>query len=174
MRPEEDTIAWLVEQVRTRFHGKYRGVVDEVGEGDQLGFLRVRVPDLYGDNPSPWAEPAVPLAGVGYGLLALPQVGDGVWIECVAGNRDRPVWTGCWWSSADDVPDGAAPEVRVFRSPAGHRIEVDDDAGELRLTHSEGSKIVIGADEIRLEVGNGTISVRDGKVSINGSALEVE
>ncbi|HTM23109.1 MAG TPA: phage baseplate assembly protein V, partial [Kofleriaceae bacterium] len=133
-----------------------------------------RVPDLYGDQPSPWAEPAVPFAGEGYGWIALPQVGDGVWIECAAGNRDRPIWTGAWWSRAGDLPDGAAPQVRVWRSPGGHRIVIDDDADEIHLVHSSGAEIVLSDDGITLSKGRGKIEITDGKVSVNEGALEVE
>ncbi|HEY5928102.1 MAG TPA: phage baseplate assembly protein V [Kofleriaceae bacterium] len=171
---DEDTLVELAELVRGRFFGKYRGVFDEIGEDEHLGYIRARVPDLYGENPSPWAEPAVPFAGEGYGFVSLPVRGDGVWIECVAGMRDRPIWTGAWWSSADDMPEGAAPKVRVWRSPNGHRIVIDDDADEIKLVHSSGAEIVMSDDGITLSKGRGKIEITDGKVSINEGAAEVE
>lgn len=172
--PEEDTLVSLATWVRSRFFGKYRGVVQEVGEDEHLGYIRATVPDLYGEDPSPWAEPAVPFAGAGYGMVSLPVVGDGVWIECAAGDRERPIWTGAWWSKAEDLPDGAAPKVRVWRSPNGHRIVIDDDADELRIVHASGAEIVLSDDGIRLSKGNASIELSETKVTVNGGALEVE
>ena len=91
-----------------------------------------------------------------------------------AGDRERPIWTGAWWSKAEDLPEGAAPKVRVWRSPNGHRIVVDDDADELRIVHGSGAEIVLSEDGIRLSKGNASIEISDSKVTVNGGALEVE
>jgi uncharacterized protein involved in type VI secretion and phage assembly len=170
----DDTLVELATWIRRHAFGKYRGVVDEVGTGDHLGLIRAKVPDLYGEAISPWIEPVAPLAGEGYGMVAMPVRGDGVWIECAAGNRERPLWSGCWWSRAGHLPEGAAPNVRVWRSPAGHRVIVDDDAGEIRVAHDGGAELVMSDSAITLSIGRGKIEITDGKVTINERALEVE
>lgn len=174
MSVADDTLVGLAAWVRRHSFGKYRGIVDEVGEGEHLGLIRAVVPDLYGEQVSPWAEPIAQFAGEGYGVISLPVVGDGVWIECAGGDRDRPLWCGGWWSKAEDVPEEASPEVRVWRSPKGHRIVVDDADDELRLVHASGAEIVMTDDGITLSIGRGKIEITDGKVSINDGALEVE
>ena len=78
---QERLLVDVAEYMRTRYFGKYRGIVTEVGEGDRLGQLKVRVPEVYEDNDSPWAMPCVPYAGNNHGLLVLPEVDDGLWIE---------------------------------------------------------------------------------------------
>jgi uncharacterized protein involved in type VI secretion and phage assembly len=170
----DEALVDVVESTRRHRFGKYRGIVEELGEGDHVGLIRVHAPELYGEDLSPWAEPVVPFAGVGYGAIAMPVRGDGVWIECAAGHRDRPLWTGGWWSRARDVPEGAGPKVRVWRSPKGHRVVVDDDADEIRIIHGSGAEIVMTNDAITLAVGRGKIEITDGKVTINDGALEVE
>jgi uncharacterized protein involved in type VI secretion and phage assembly len=170
----DDTLVALAQWTRRHAFGKYRGVVEELGTGEHLGLIRASVPDLYGDELSPWAEPVAAFAGEGYGAITLPVRGDGVWIECAGGDRTRPLWCGGWWSRTDDLPDEVAAKVRVWRSPAGHRIVVDDDAGELRLVHGSGAEIVLSDDGITLSAGSGKIEITDGKVTINDGALEVE
>jgi uncharacterized protein involved in type VI secretion and phage assembly len=171
---DEELFVDIAEWVRRHSFGKYRGTVEELGEGDNAGLIRVYVPELYGEDLSPWAEPVPPFAGEGYGAIAMPVRGDGVWIECAAGNRDRPLWTGGWWSHPRDLPEGAAPKVRVWRSPNGHRVVVNDDSDEIRIVHGSGPEIVMTDDSITLSVGRGKIEITDGKVTINDGALEVE
>jgi hypothetical protein len=77
----------VAEQTRSRYFGKYRGLVQDVEDPETLGRLRAQVPEVYGDADSPWAFPVVPFAGPNHGLVLLPEVGDGVWIEFEAGDR---------------------------------------------------------------------------------------
>lgn len=87
---------------RTYF-GKYRGTV--INNIDPLGRGRimVTVPDV-SITPSTWAEPCVPVAGLQMGLLAVPPIGGGVWIEFEKGDPDYPIWVGGWWGSAAELP----------------------------------------------------------------------
>ena len=80
----EQLLAEVAEKQRSRYFGKYRGKVSAVGEDDNLGYIQVIVPEIYGDEgeiESPWAAPCVPFAGAGHGFVALPEVDDGVWVE---------------------------------------------------------------------------------------------
>ena len=49
------------EYMRTRYFGKYRGLVKEVGKDkDKLGQIKALVPEVYGEkesDSSPWARP---------------------------------------------------------------------------------------------------------------------
>jgi len=38
------------------------------------------------------------------GVWALPQLGAGVWVEFEQGDPDHPIWSGCWFGSAAEVP----------------------------------------------------------------------
>ncbi|HYY42592.1 MAG TPA: phage baseplate assembly protein V, partial [Pyrinomonadaceae bacterium] len=95
----ENLVADLHEEVRSRFFGKYRGVVLNVDDPEQMGRIQARVPEVLQEASSAWAVPCVPFAGAGHGLVLLPELGDGVWIEFEAGDIARPVWTGCWWGA---------------------------------------------------------------------------
>ncbi|ASC73027.1 hypothetical protein XM38_039890 [Halomicronema hongdechloris C2206] len=65
----------LSEFQRSRYFGKYRGLVRDVDDPDNLGRLVAQVPEVYGQEDSPWAWPAVPFAGASHGLVLLPEVG---------------------------------------------------------------------------------------------------
>ena len=86
------------------FYGKYRGVVTDNQDPRRIGCIRARVPDVYGDLESGWALPAAPFGGNGMGFFAVPAEGAGVWIEFECGDPDYPIWSGCWWGAASEMP----------------------------------------------------------------------
>jgi hypothetical protein len=77
-----------------KYFGKYRGVVLNNVDPMQMGRLMVEVPDVTGLAPSSWAMPCVPIAGIQNGMVALPIIGSGVWVEFEQGDPDYPIWTG--------------------------------------------------------------------------------
>jgi len=87
-----------------RFYGKYRGMVLNNVDPMQQGRLQVQVTDTSGLFPVTWAMPCVPIAGLQNGMFALPIPGSGVWIEFEQGDANRPIWVGCYWGSAAEVP----------------------------------------------------------------------
>jgi uncharacterized protein involved in type VI secretion and phage assembly len=161
------------------FYGKYRGVVTDNEDPLMLGRVRARVPDVMGDEESGWAMPCAPFGGDGVGFFALPTVGAGVWIEFECGNSEYPIWSGCWWGSAAEMPPVllAPPYKKVmFTTAGGHSIVLDDTpgAGGITLETSGGQKIVIDALGIEITNGQGaTIKLSGPQVSINNGALEV-
>jgi uncharacterized protein involved in type VI secretion and phage assembly len=177
---EPDTERLLVEAaeyIRNRYFGKYRGLVNAVEDVDSpdtqnLGRIRARVPEVYGDMISPWALPAVPFAGDGHGLVALPEVNDGVWIEFEAGDISRPVWSGCWWASGQ-LPAPGARAVRTLVTSGGHRVVLDDEAKKLQLLHSGGAELTMTDNDITLKIGSSQIVLSASGVSVNDGALEV-
>jgi Type VI secretion system/phage-baseplate injector OB domain len=72
------TLIDVLERLRNRFFGKYRGVVTDVDAGTMR--VKASVPAVLGEQPSGWARPSVPFAGPSMGFAFLPEVGTGVWI----------------------------------------------------------------------------------------------
>jgi uncharacterized protein involved in type VI secretion and phage assembly len=167
------------------FYGKYRGVVTNNQDPRRIGCIRARVPDVYGDQESGWAMPAAPFGGNGMGFFAVPAEGAGVWIEFEYGDPDYPIWSGCWWGAATEMPEvlfappppsGTDPKM-LIKTKGGHSILLDDSAGGAGITleTSGGQKIVINSQGIEITNGQGaSIKLTAKKVSINGDALEVE
>lgn len=164
------------------FYGKYRGIVTDNRDPNGIGRIRATVPDVYGDLESGWAMPAVPFAGNGLGFFAVPDKGAGVWIEFECGDPDYPIWTGCWWGSASEVPKEIAsdPDKKVLiKTKEGHKILLDDSSnqGGITLQTSSGQTIVLNKNGIEIKLGtnssDASVKLSGNKVSINGDALEV-
>ena len=87
-----------------KYYGKYRGTVINNVDPLQIGRLIVQVPDVSNLIPTTWAMPCFPMTGRQMGAYMIPQVGTGVWVEFEQGDADHPIWSGCWYGSAAEVP----------------------------------------------------------------------
>ncbi len=168
----EALLVELAGEVRGRFWGKYRGVVRDVADPEQMGRIRARVPSVLGETELPWALPCVPFAGDTHGLVLLPVEGDGVWIEFEGGDPALPVWTGCWWGRGE-LPAPGAEKVRVLATPGGLQVVLDDDKKELRLVHPDGAEIILGSKEISIALDSSKVVLSSSGVSINEGAFKV-
>ena len=165
----------------TTFLGKYRGIVTDNKDPLMVGRVRARVPDVTGDNESGWATPCAPFGGSSTGFCAVAAEGAGVWIEFEHGDPDYPIWSGCWWGAATDMPTTLLapppPYKKVLvQTEGGHRILLDDSPGigGITLQTSDGAKIVMSP--LGLEITNGqgaTIKLTGPQLSINNGALDV-
>jgi uncharacterized protein involved in type VI secretion and phage assembly len=161
------------------FYGKYRGVVTDNKDPLMTGRVKARVPDVMGDRETGWAMPCAPFGGSGVGFFALPTVGAGVWIEFEHGDPDYPVWSGCWFGSAADMPPILlAPPYKktLIKTEGGHSVLLDDTPGigGITLETSGGQKVVMNATGVEITNGQGaSIKLAGPQVSINGGALEV-
>lgn len=167
----EDRVGQLVERAGRSLYGKYRGIVTDVDDPENQCRIRVRVAAL-GDIALGWALPAAPFAGDGHGFVMLPSVGAGVWVEFEAGHIDAPIWSGGWWSGGQR-PDPQGSRVRVIVSETGHKLVLDDDAGEVRITHGEGPEIKVTGSEITLTVGACQITIANDNISLNNGLIKV-
>jgi uncharacterized protein involved in type VI secretion and phage assembly len=170
-RATERMLVDTVQELRSRCYGKYRGVVQAVDA--ELGRIVAQVPEVYGTLDSPWALPAAPFAGNGHGLVLLPQVGDGVWIEFEGGDISRPLWSGAWWAS-DEMPSPAAEKVFVLITPGGHKLILDDNDDKIQLVHSGGGELTMTSNDVTLKIGSSQIVLSSSGVSVNNGALEVK
>lgn len=165
----------------TQFFGKYRGIVTDTMDPLMMGRIRARVPDVMGEQESGWAMPCAPFGGAGMGFFAVPKVGGGVWIEFEHGDPDYPIWSGCWWGSAADMPPTLLapppPSKKVMlKTEGGHTILIDDTPGigGITLETSSGQKIKLSTLGIEIDNGMGaTIKLTGPQISVNNGALEV-
>lgn len=157
-----------------RHYGKHRGIVTDNQDPSNLGRLRARVPEVLGDVETGWALPCVPYAGDGEGLFTVPSVGAGVWIEFEAGDVSRPIWTGCWWGDGQ-LPNQAAPTVKLLKTASGHTILLDDTSGseKVEITDKNGAKIVMDQSGVEVSKGSQKVKLTQSSVTVNDGALEV-
>ncbi len=148
-----------------RCYGKYRGLVVNNQDPQNLGRIQASVPEVLGETViSGWANPCAPYTGTQAGLFAIPPVGAGVWIEFEAGDPSRPIWVGGWWGVAD-VPlrptgDPATPTTKILRSDLGLIVALDDMAQTISISDAAGLNQVV-------------VSVPTATVTLKGSARVV-
>lgn len=155
---------------QTRYFGKYRGTVFNTLDPERIARLQALVPDVLGTAPSTWAMPSVPFAGQGTGLVALPPVGAGVWIEFEQGDPDYPIWSGCWWGSVAEMPSIALagqPAVGQITlvTPGQHALVISDmpgPAGGVTLRTATGAQISVTTAGISIDNGQGAAIVLTG------------
>jgi hypothetical protein len=142
-------------------------VVKAALSGADLGKLEVLVPDVLADL-SMVAWPCVPFAGPKHGFVAIPEAGDGVWVEFEGGNPSQPIWVGCWWGNGD-VPSPSDTKVRTWITTKGLAIVMDDDQGELSLIHPDGPTIKLSSDGITLSTSAATVTLTSQGISLKGT-----
>ncbi|HSW19044.1 MAG TPA: phage baseplate assembly protein V [Ramlibacter sp.] len=168
--------------VPEKFYGKYRGMVLNNIDPMQMGRLMVQVPDVGGPMPSTWAMPCVPVAGIQNGMFALPMIGSGVWIEYEQGDMDHPVWVGCFWGSAAEVPALArltppAVQAITMQTPLQNGLTISDlpgPSGGIVLKSATGATVIVNDTGIYIQNGKGASIVMTGPtVTINAGALTI-
>jgi len=126
--------------------------------------------------------PCLPFAGIQSGFYAVPAIGSQVWIEFEQGNPDYPIWVGCFWDSAADVPALALAGVpglqQIIVQTTGQNTLLISDApgptGGILLKSSTGALISVSDVGITISNGQGaTITMNGPAVTVNQGALEV-
>lgn len=181
-----DYDAQILELLRSRYYGKYRGIVEDNADPTGRGRLQVKVPAVLGALAL-WAMPCVPYAGNKVGLYCLPEKQSGVWVEFEAGDPSFPIWVGCFWAD-DELPDENNAAIKVLRTTKT-TLRIDDGEQTLSLSTDQGASVALG-DEVTSETSGGAsvvvaansvsssggsskLVVGPGSVSANDGALEV-
>lgn len=140
-----------MQKIERHYYGKYRGFVVDNEDPEQLGRLKVKVPSVLGNEiVTGWALPCTPYGGdVNQGMLFIPEVGAGVWVEFEEGDLEFPVWVGGFWSKPDgeselpkpnDAENTEESEVqnpvtrKIIKTLKGHTIQFEDKDGEEMVT----------------------------------------
>ena len=165
-----------------RYYGKYRGTVVNNVDPMQIGRIQVMAPDVSNVMLSSWAMPCVPVAGMNMGLFAVPPIGAGVWVEFEQGDPDYPIWVGCYWGTAAEVPvlahtvPPAVPGI-TLQTPLKNGIVISDvpgPTGGIQLQTATGALISVTDLGITISNGKGAIITLTGPtVDINAGALTV-
>lgn len=163
-----------------KFYGKYRGTVVNNVDPMQIGRIQAIVPDVSNVILTSWAMPCFPMAGIQAGIMAVPAPGAGVWVEFEHGDPDYPIWTGCFYGSAAEVPAMALlspPPVPAItlQTPLQNGITISDNPViGITIKTATGAMIMVNETGITIMNGKGAILTMLGPtVDINASALTI-
>ena len=166
----------------TKYFGKYRGTVVNNADPMQIGRIQAIVPDVSNVLPTSWAMPCVPVAGLQMGEFTVPPIGSGVWMEFEQGNPDFPIWTGCFWGMAGEVPSAARlvpPGVAgiTFQTTLQNSIQVSDlpgPSGGIVLKSTTGAFVIVNDTGIYIQNGKGaSLALVGPTVTVNQGALVI-
>jgi phage baseplate assembly protein gpV len=160
----------ILDRLRSRFYGKYRGIVSSVDPATMR--IKALVPAVLGETETGWCTPCVPYAGPRTGFAFLPAEGSGVWIEFEGGDVSYPIWVGAYWRDGE-VPVGAAKNVALIITATTLSLKLDDDQSEITLSDPNGNTVTLGKSGIKIVNGQESVVVSSSSVSVNAGALEV-
>ncbi|MGH9882054.1 MAG: phage baseplate assembly protein V [Pyrinomonadaceae bacterium] len=129
-------------------------IVTHVDDPEGYGRVQVKLP-TYNEVETDWMGVLTPGAGLGKGLLALPDVDDTVLVIFPHGDPAQGVvlgglygmWTREEW---DWGVDGSAVKRYTLRTPGGQRVRLDDAKQVIRLENSDGSYIEMSPEKVML------------------------
>ena len=165
-----------------KFYGKYRGTVINNLDPMQIGRIQVIVPDVSTVALSSWAMPCMPVAGIQTGMFTVPPISAGVWVEFEQGDPDYPIWVGCFYGTAAEVPALArlVPPVLfgiTLQTTLQNGIVISDLAGPtggIMLKSATGATLIVNDTGIYIQNGKGASIVMVGPtVTVNSGALVV-
>ena len=112
----------------------------------------------------------------------MPVIGSGVWIEFEQGDSDYPIWTGCFYGSAAEIPSMAktvpagVPGI-TFQTPLQNGVTISDvpgPTGGIVIKAQSGAFIALNDVGITISNGQGAmINLQGNSVDINGGALTI-
>ncbi|MFD1561250.1 phage baseplate assembly protein V [Paraburkholderia silviterrae] len=165
-----------------QFFGKYRATVINNVDPMQICRIQVIVPDVSTFVPTSWAMPCVPVAGIQMGFAMVPPMGSGVWVEFEQGDPDYPIWSGCYWGEAAEVPallHAAPPEVAaiVLQTTLQNTLMISDvpgPTGGIMLKSTTGATLIVNDTGIYIQNGKGaSLTLIGPTVTVNEGALTV-
>jgi hypothetical protein len=165
-----------------RYFGKYRGTVLNNIDPMMMGRIQAIVPDVTSLIPSSWCMPCFPVAGIQNGVFTVPIIGSAVWIEFEQGDPDYPIWTGCFYGSAAEVPAAAlivppgVPGI-TLQTPLQNSLTISDvpgPTGGILIKTTTGAMVSVSDTGIIISNGKGAIINMVGpSTDINASALTI-
>ncbi|HEU5368571.1 MAG TPA: phage baseplate assembly protein V, partial [Ktedonobacterales bacterium] len=153
------------------------GIVTKVDDPERLGRVKARLP-TYHDVETDWMRVLTAAAGVGKGLVALPEVGDAVLLLFTAADPGAGVVLGGLFNQAIGALDGvelSAVRRYTLVTRDGQRISLDDSQHSLRLEDKQGSVIELAPQAVRLHAATRLeIEAPGHPVIIRGQSIDFE
>ena len=162
-------------------HGLQTGIVTQLGsDPDSENRIKVRMPIISNSDDGIWARIATLDAGNERGSFFLPEIGDEVIVGFVNDDPRDAIVLGMLHSSALPAPLAAADDNHqkgfvtrskmkmifddekksyTLETPAGKKIIVDEDAGEIKIMDENQNQLVMDSNGISIQ-SNGKIEIK--------------
>ncbi|MBE7555630.1 MAG: VgrG-related protein [Anaerolineales bacterium] len=161
-------------------HGLTIGLVTNNRDPEGMGRVKLKFPWLSEQEESTWARISSPMAGDGRGFFYLPEINDEVLVAFEHGDIHRPYVLGVLWGK--DKPPLSAEEAvsgdkkvnkRILKSRSGHRIILDDTAGQEKIEIIDKS----GNNSVVINTATNNITIQAGgsqKVTLDGQGQSIQ
>ena len=185
---QADTIGEILAPKNQSKHSVVVGIVTNNQDPEGWGRVKVKFPNLPGNEESHWARLVTPMAGDGRGFEFIPEVNDEVVVAFEHNDTNRPFVLGSLWNGKDKPPEqsdkvvnGSSGKVekRIIRSRSGHTITLDDTDGKGKISIIDET----GKNSIEIDSSKNSVAIKTqgdikmeatGKVTIKGSDIEME
>jgi phage baseplate assembly protein gpV len=131
------------------FFGLYAGKVAENRDPEKAFRLQLQIPSLLGDAIlENWALPVGIPNGKFAGFLALPKIGENVWVQFENGNIEYPLWQyGCF--RLNEAPQ-YSDETQILQSANGNQVIVSDADDTILIHQKDGTEIKVSSEGVFL------------------------
>lgn len=148
------------------------GIVTDLEDPENEFRVKVKIPAISNTEEGIWARMITPDAGKNRGIFFRPEIDDEVIIGFLHEDPNNPVILGAVFSSALTSPLAQAKDndekglvtrsemkwvwndkkkALNIESPAGKKIIIDEDAGEISIADENGNKFIMNKDGISIE-----------------------
>jgi len=159
------------EELTGHISGVVLGTVENVGDRENEGKVRVRVSELGENFLTTWAPIAAPMAGRDRGVWMIPEKGDEAVVMFQRGRVDYPVVVGFLWNGKDAAPSPSVRE-RMIRSKNGHTIRMIDSTPT--EGGNRGALVIEDAHHNQIVLTNGKITIRArGVLELSGNTVVI-
>lgn len=163
--------------VRARGSIATPGVVTQIDDPEELGRVRVSL-STYDNVETDWMGVLSAGAGVGKGLMALPDIGDHVLVLLAHEDPAQGIVLGGLYGAKqppDAGIDGGAVRRYTLLTPGGQRIRLDDGLHTIRLENSAGSFYEISPEKVHVHAATDLeIEAPGQRVVIRGKNIDFE
>lgn len=175
--------------------GLQYGVVSQLQDDPQGEYrIMVKLPIVDGSEQGIWCRVSTLDAGDNRGSFFLPEVGDEVLVGFINEDPNNAVIVGMLNSSAKPAPLSASDDNDIkgfvtrseikflfddkkksvtIETPAGKKVIIDEDAGEITLQDENSNTLKMNKDGISIESGKDLVMKATGDVKIEGMNIEI-
>jgi len=128
----------------TLYLGMYRGVVVNNKDPEQQRRVMVNVPQLMAEgDKSGWAWPQENSSV----KVAVPEIGEGVWVSFEGGDPDYPIWTGIYGKNQQK-------NKHLFLKPLKNTVDVANITDILKITQQKNGSSEVDVLDTLLNLSN--------------------